>query len=194
MLKPLIFGLNEQEYRSTMVEVWNFAMSIYHRDSPEPLGRVCSPSSRASRDSPLRRYPVKWNLVTNLNTNQFTHSCINIPWYNPWCNHAGKLYIYPQVLLLADPLANMETSEYVERIDQVGTTTEAAAVSNGLSCLTKDVARTEVSQDTCKEKKRTKIFIINFCVCSRPIQYSCSRPAKGGAHNGRAMRHARLTN
>ena len=60
---------------------------------------------------------------------------------------------------MADPLTNMETSEYAKRIDQVGQTAEAAAISNGLSCLAKDVARTEVSQDTCKEK-RTKIFCV----------------------------------
>ena len=93
---------------------------------------------------------------------------------------ASYIIKYPQVLLLADPLANMETSEYVERIDQVGTTTEAAAVSNGLSCLTKDVARTEVSQDTCKEKKRTKYSLLIFVCVHAPFNtHAAGRPRVG---------------
>ena len=43
----------------------------------------------------------------------------------------------------------MKTGKPVERMDQKGQTAEAAVLSNGLSCLAKDVARTEVSQDTC---------------------------------------------
>jgi hypothetical protein len=83
----------------------------------------------------------------------------------------------------------METSKYAEWINQVRQAAEAAAVPNGLSCLAKDVARTEVSQDTCKEK-RIKIFI-NVCVCTftppsiqyrthgRPICHACGRPRVG---------------
>jgi hypothetical protein len=67
------------------------------------------------------------------------------------------LCTYPQSLPLADPLANMEAGEVVERMDQKGQTAEAAALSNGFSRLAENIARTEVSQDTC---------MVCVCVCA----------------------------
>lgn len=55
---------------------------------------------------------------------------------------------------MADSLTNMETSKYVEWINQVCTAAQTAALSNSLSSLAKDIARAEVSQDTYIEKRK----------------------------------------
>ena len=52
---------------------------------------------------------------------------------------------YLEVFLLTDPLTDVETSKQPERMNQVRTAAQTAALSNGLSCLAKHVARTEES-------------------------------------------------
>ena len=54
---------------------------------------------------------------------------------------------YLKVLLLADPLANVETSDKV-KWSQVSKAAKTTAITDGFSVLAKDVARAEESDDT----------------------------------------------
>ena len=63
-------------------------------------------------------------------------------------NFNFDIYIaHLKILLLADPLANVETSEK-GKWSQVSKAAKTTAITDGFSVLAKDVARAEESDDT----------------------------------------------